>query len=55
MQLVTQYELLLILIGSVVMYYQLMVHGFTKYGAVKRAPRHIKGSVANIKVYAQQE
>ena len=55
MQLVTQYEFLLILIGSLVMYYQQIVHRFTKCGAVQRVLRNLKGSAANLKVYAQQE
>ena len=43
-----------ILSGSQVMHNQLIVHGFTKYGAVQRAPRNLKGSAADLKVFAQQ-
>ena len=55
MQLVKQYELYFTLIGSLVMYYQLIVHGFAKYGAVHRAQTNRNSSAGNLKVEATQE
>ena len=51
MQLLTQYELSFILIGSPHIYYQFIVCAFTKYGAVQRGPR----KAANLRVYVQQD
>ena len=54
MQLLTQYDLFCILIGSLHIYYPFIVSAFTKYGAVRRAPRNLKVLAANLEVYAQQ-
>ena len=55
MQLLKQYELSCVLIGSSHIYYQFKVRAFTEYGAVQRAPRNLKVAAADLKVYAQQE
>ena len=52
---VTQYELYFILIGSLVIYHQVIKHGITKYSAVHREPRNFKGLTGNLKIEAQQE
>ena len=50
MQLLTQYELSCILVGSLHIYYQYLVCAFTKYGAVQIEQQEIKnGSEANLK------
>ena len=54
MQLVTHYELYFILIGCLVIHYQLMVHGFTIYVCTEHQ------EIATVwheilQVYAQQE
>ena len=52
MELLTQYELSCILIGSPHVYYQFIVCAFTKYGAVQRAPRNLNVLAPNVKIYA---